>query len=375
MGVSPVSKESLEKIRQKLRKTGRLLALLCRIQIIFPISGIVLMVFGIISAAINKQVPSFITEVSQSSTFYKLVYHMASLSTLDPMYQAMIGCFSFILVLIVVLVYLNMFENMMNYLATGGQPFTLENAKKMRNRSWLALLLCFNNLSLGLLSFVLVILFSYLMEYGSYLQLQADETNRIQEEMIFSFAEITENKSGQTGKHIRRVSEYSKIIARQLGKDEEFCEKLRVASIMHDVGKLMIPSEILEKPGKLTDEEYGVIKTHTTWGGKLLDHVEGDEMRLARTVALEHHERYDGKGYPSGLSKEDISEAGRIVAVADVYDALTSRRSYKEKWDDRKAYDEIMKGRGTQFDPQVTDAFASAYEKIQEAQRKFADQA
>jgi len=135
----------------------------------------------------------------------------------------------------------------------------------------------------------------------------------------------------------------------------------------------MIPSEILEKPGRLTDEEYATIKTHTTYGGKLLDHVEGEEMQLSRTIALQHHERYDGKGYPNNLSGEAISLEGRIVAVADVYDALTSKRSYKEKWEESRAYDEIVKGRGTQFDPKVVDAFIAAHDKILEVQKNFAD--
>ena len=139
----------------------------------------------------------------------------------------------------------------------------------------------------------------------------ADETNRIQEEMILSFAEITENKSGQTGQHIKRVSEYSRIIATQLGLNPDLVESIRIASTMHDVGKLLIPSEILEKPGKLTDEEYVIIKTHTTMGGQLLENVEGEQMQLSRTIAMQHHERPDGKGYPNGLKDEEISLEGK----------------------------------------------------------------
>ena len=142
---------------------------------------------------------------------------------------------------------------------------------------------------------------------------------------------------------------------------------------MHDVGKLLIPSEILEKPGKLTDEEYATIKKHTTYGGQLLDHVEGDVMELSKTIALQHHERADGKGYPQGLSDEEISLAGRIVAVADVYDALTSRRSYKDAWDDKLAYDEIVKGKGTQFDAKVVEAFQASYDRINAVRKQYAD--
>jgi HD-GYP domain-containing protein (c-di-GMP phosphodiesterase class II) len=155
----------------------------------------------------------------------------------------------------------------------------------------------------------------------------ADQTNHIQEEMIYNFAEVTENKSGQTGKHVRRVAEYTKILAGAMGYSEHDADEIALASTMHDIGKLMIPSQILDKPGKLTDEEYAVIKTHTTYGGKLLDHVEGEIMTMGRTIALEHHERCDGKGYPKGLKDGEISPYGKIVAVADVYDALTSRRN------------------------------------------------
>ena len=259
------------------------------------------------------------------------------------------------------------------HLAEGGRPFNVRFAKKMRYYSFSFILLILYNPLLGIISFALVIFFSYIMEYGGYIQEQADETNRIQEEIIFSFAEITENKSGQTGQHIKRVSEYSRILAEQMGLDPERCDQIRIASTMHDVGKLMIPSEILDKPGKLTDEEYAVIKTHTTYGGLLLENVEGDELKLSRTIALQHHERYDGRGYPAQLDAENISLEGRIVSVADVYDALTSRRSYKDAWSEEDAYREILKGKGTQFDPQVVDAFEAAHDKILEVRKKFAD--
>ena len=169
------------------------------------------------------------------------------------------------------------------------------------------------------------------------------------------------------------MSEYSKILAAELGLPPEQIEHIRIASTMHDVGKILIPSEILEKPGKLTPEEYDIIKTHTTMGGQLLENVEGEEMKLSRTIALQHHERPDGKGYPDGLNGDNISLEGKIVAVADVYDALTSRRSYKSAWKEEDAYREILKGRGTQFDPRVVAAFVSAHDRILEVQEKFRD--
>ena len=188
-----------------------------------------------------------------------------------------------------------------------------------------------------------------------------------------SFAEITENKSEQTGRHVRRVAEYTRILAEEMGMEKDAANQLRLASTMHDVGKLLVPAEILEKPARLTDEEFEEIKKHPGYGGKLLNDVEGDVMHMARTVALEHHERPDGHGYPEGKKEDDISLEGKIVAVADVYDALTSRRSYKQAWDEKDAYAEIVKGKGTQFDTAVVEAFERAYPKINEARVNLQD--
>lgn len=249
-------------------------------------------------------------------------------------------------------------------------PFTTETSKDFKKLSLMTLPICLFSTMLGIAIFLAVRLLAYVFEYGAYLQGKADETNRIQEEMIMSFAEITENKSEQTGKHVRRVAEYSRIIAEQMGLGEDRAKIIRLASTMHDIGKLMIPAEILEKPARLTDEEFAVIKKHPGYGGELLKNVEGDVMGLAKTVALEHHERPDGRGYPEGLQEEALSIEGQIVAVADVYDALTSKRSYKQAWDEKDAYNEILKGRGTQFNAQVVDAFEKVYPEINKVRQE-----
>lgn len=274
---------------------------------------------------------------------------------------------------VIIIIYLRVMRSMMKTLSKGDRPFTFKAAKKLKRLSFAMLLIMLVNPLTGIMLFVVTLIFSYLFEYGAYLQEKADETNRIQEEMIMSFAEVTENKSEQTGKHVRRVAEYSGIIAEEMGLDEERVSKLRLASTMHDIGKLLIPAEILEKPARLTDEEFSVIKKHPAYGGKLLDNVEGDVMGLARTIALDHHERVDGRGYPDGKSGNYISVEGRIVAVADVYDALTSKRSYKEPWDHQKAYEEILKGSGTQFDSDVVDAFKRRYDDINAFRQQYAD--
>ena len=265
------------------------------------------------------------------------------------------------------------FKRILRKISKGEQPFTKENAKKLLIMSILSLLFIVMNPVLSIALFLIGIFISNLFKYAAYLNEKSQQTQHIQESMIISMAEVVENKSDQTGQHIRRVAEYSKVLAMQLGYTEEQADVIKMASMMHDIGKLLVPSEILEKPGKLTDEEYAEIKKHTNYGDKLLKDVEGDVLICARKIAYEHHERVDGKGYPRGVKKGSISMEGKIVAVADVYDALTSKRSYKDAWDSKQAYDEILKNSGSQFDKSVVKAFTDAYDKIDEIRLKFAD--
>ncbi len=336
-----------------------------------------------IAAAFSIKVPALtgffdghisqIESVLGRSTVFEILFQSANLSAMEPVYTKAIELFITFLSLLVLLYYIGFFKKLIRRIVEEGQPFSAEAARHMRENSWGLLLLALVNPVLGLLMFLLFRFFSLVFEYGAYLQDKAGETSRIQEEVIVSLAEITENKSEQTGQHIRRVSEYSRILARQMGLPEEQVESLRLASTMHDLGKLMIPSEILDKPGRLTDAEFAEIKKHPGFGEQLLHNVEGETMTLARQIALEHHERYDGKGYPNGETGEEIGLESRIVAVADVYDALTSRRSYKDAWDPKVAYDEIVRCSGTQFDPKVVEAFVAAYDQIDAVRKEYAD--
>lgn len=196
---------------------------------------------------------------------------------------------------------------------------------------------------------------------------------RTQESVILSFAEISESKSRQTGQHVKRVSEYVRVMAANAGFDEEQCTEIALAAMMHDIGKLLIPPEILEKKGRLTSEEFAVIKTHVTIGEELLRNSPGEVMNMARRIALQHHERWDGKGY-LGYKGEQIDYISRFVAVADVFDALVSKRSYKEGWPPEEAYAEIVKQRGSQFAPHAVDIFVSSYNKILEILKKYPDE-
>jgi len=365
----------MEETKKRIIKLGKQIKFILTISIIFIIllgfTFIVLAVLSLFSEKIasgamkfmdDSQFNPIITGSAFEDSHIRLAAAICSLSCLIP--------------IIISLIVLKTLRDLIKTMINGKTPFTTENAEKLRHAAFLSLLLIIaGNVTDAIIYFLVLRLFSALFQYGAYLQTKADQTSRIQEEMIVSFAEITENKSSQTGNHVKRVSEYSKIIAQQLGLPDEECEKLRLASTMHDIGKLLVSAQILEKPARLTDEEFTEIKKHSGYGGELLENVEGDIMELARRIALDHHERPDGRGYPQGKHGDEISMEGRIVAVADVYDALTSKRSYKEPWTSQAAFDEIVKNTGTQFDERVVEAFRAAFSKIEETRISYADAA
>lgn len=193
-----------------------------------------------------------------------------------------------------------------------------------------------------------------------------------QEELIYAFAELSESKSKVTGEHIRRVAEYMKILGEASGFTSDYIEKLAVAAMMHDIGKLMIPEEILDKPDRLTDEEYAIMKNHVLYGEALLAKCPGDIMQIARTIALQHHERWDGSGY-LGMKGEQIAYISRLMALCDVFDALTSQRYYKEGWSAESTRDEIVRLKGVHFDPDVVDLFEANFERFKEVLKAMPD--
>lgn len=193
-----------------------------------------------------------------------------------------------------------------------------------------------------------------------------------QEELVRNFAEISESKSRHTGSHIKRVAKYMKCIAKATNWDDETCENLSIAAMMHDIGKLMIPTEIIEKRGPLTDEEFNIIKEHVVYGYELLKDSPGEIMEMASIIALEHHERWDGNGY-LGKKGEEIHIYSRAMALVDVFDAMASRRPYKEKWPINIVYDEIVSQRGKQFDPKMVDIFIEHFDEFKGILRQFPD--
>lgn len=185
-----------------------------------------------------------------------------------------------------------------------------------------------------------------------------------QKEVLYTLGEIVEFRSKETANHVSRVAEYSYILAREYGLSEDEANLLRMASPMHDIGKIGIPDTILTKPGKLTEEEFEVIKTHTTIGYEILKQSKRDIMKTAARVALEHHERWDGSGYPMGRKKEEINIMSRITCLADVYDALSHKRVYKDAWREVDVYAEIERMRGIMFEPRLVDIFFNNLDKI-----------
>jgi response regulator RpfG family c-di-GMP phosphodiesterase len=199
------------------------------------------------------------------------------------------------------------------------------------------------------------------------------EIEETQKEIIFRMGEIGESRSKETGNHVKRVAEYSYIIALGLGMSEEEAELLRIASPMHDIGKVAIPDEVLKKPGKLTAEEYEIIKSHTVIGYNLLKNSRRRILRTAAIVAAQHHEKWNGSGYPNGLAGEDIHLYGRITAIADVFDALASDRVYKKAWELDRILNLFKEERGQHFDPKVVDTFMEQLPKILQIRDQYCD--
>lgn len=190
---------------------------------------------------------------------------------------------------------------------------------------------------------------------------RTDELNQSNLDAIYSLATAAEAKDEITGNHVYRIQRYSEVLALKMGLGDTLSAEIGYSSIMHDVGKISIPDEILKKPGKLTAEEFEIIKGHTIHAERILS---GKPFyAMARTVARSHHEKWDGSGYPDGLRGENIPLPARIVAIADVFDALVTARPYKEAWPISKAIDEIVKCAGRHFDPDIADVWVALYKE------------
>jgi len=216
-------------------------------------------------------------------------------------------------------------------------------------------------------------LFKYADDFNQTI-LELKTTNqKLQEsylDTIHRLALAAEYKDEDTGDHIVRMSRYCAFIANKYGLPPMEVHHILYASPMHDIGKIGVPDDILMKPGKLTDEEFEIMKTHTTIGAKILAHSKSEILKVAEQIALYHHEKWNGTGYPHGLSGDTIPLTARIVAVADAFDALTSKRPYKDPYPFEVACDIIKKERGQHFDPTVVDVFLRNIDEIVKIKQK-----
>lgn len=200
-----------------------------------------------------------------------------------------------------------------------------------------------------------------------------DELEDTQREIIYKLGEIGETRSSETGYHVKRVAEYSKLLAQKSGLDYKDVNILFMASPMHDIGKIGIPDAILNKPGKLTAEEWEIMKTHTQIGFNILKNSKRETLKAAGIVSYTHHERWDGTGYPLGLKGEEIHIFGRITAIADVFDALSSERVYKKAWSIEKILELFDEEKGKHFDPNLINIFMNNLDEFLIIKEKYKD--
>ncbi len=192
-------------------------------------------------------------------------------------------------------------------------------------------------------------------------------------ETLLRLAKAGEYRDEETGNHVLRMAKYSRLIAEHLGLNREECDCIELAAPMHDIGKIGIPDHILLKPGKLTPEEMTVMKNHSIIGYDILKDSPSQYLQMGAVIALSHHEKYDGSGYPFGTPGKEIPLVARIVAVADAYDALTSERPYKREWSVDRSVGYLMAQRGRHFDPDCLDAFQAQLDKVTKIQYMLAD--
>ena len=188
-------------------------------------------------------------------------------------------------------------------------------------------------------------------------KIRTKELQESHQDIIYRLSRMSEYRDNDTGKHVARVGRYSHLLALGIGLDQETANRIMLAAPMHDVGKVGVPDNILLNPGKLSTEEFDLMKTHTTIGAQILSNAPTELITTAHNIALNHHEKWNGSGYPNGLSGNEITLEGRIVAIADVFDALTSKRPYKEAWPVEDAVDYIREEAGEHFDPELVEVF------------------
>jgi len=238
-----------------------------------------------------------------------------------------------------------------------------------------------------------IIILCLFVIFGSHVQYTINKRRESEKKLqsyraatILGLAKLAEYRDQNTGSHLERIREYSRVIAEEMAKKpgfakyitDDYIEDIFNSSILHDIGKVGIPDAILQKPSNLTSDEFEVMKTHATLGGEAIEAIENRTegqsfLTIGKEIAYHHHEKWDGSGYPDGFKEKSIPLSARIIALADVYDALTSKRAYKEAFVHQDALDIITRLKGTQFDPDVVDAFLAVENEFQHISNKFKD--
>jgi response regulator RpfG family c-di-GMP phosphodiesterase len=194
-----------------------------------------------------------------------------------------------------------------------------------------------------------------------------------QRELSYILGEAVEKRSKETGSHVKRVANFSYLLGKLYGLSEELAEKIKLASPLHDVGKIGIPDKILNKPGKLDPQEWCIMQTHATLGYEILSQSSNELLQLGAVIAHQHHENWDGSGYPQGLAAEDIAISGRITALADVFDALASNRCYKKAWPLPDVLDTLKQEKGKKFEPKLVDLLLNNLDQFIEIRDRYPD--
>lgn len=214
---------------------------------------------------------------------------------------------------------------------------------------------------------------SLVKEKTEYLLARTNELQETRLEIIRRLGRAAEYRDNETGMHVIRLSHFTRLLARKAGLTDFESDQIMYAALMHDVGKIGIPDHILLKPGKLTEDEFEVIKRHPQIGAEIIGEHQSDLLKLSRVVALTHHEKWNGRGYPNGLKGEDIPLAGRITAIADIFDALTSVRPYKKAWTVDETLELIEKESGEALDPTLVPLFLELRPEVEKIMRTFRD--
>lgn len=378
-GITAVTVNNLETVNEVWNRVLHLFFLIGIDTVVYMLFGYMLKTTGALPAIRRNRmllhIPYYINVLIVVSTIGKLEFRKGTYSNYS-MGTAAYTCFA--MVIIYVILSLIVFFKRWNY---------IERHKRMSILTFLLAIggittaqAIFPEILLSCVAVTLVVVGIYLNQEDPALA----EISRYHNEMIMSFATLVENKDGSTGGHIKRTTAYVKLLAEELRAKgfykevltRDYIKNLCKAAPMHDIGKIAVPDVVLQKPGRLTPEEFEIIKKHTVGGGKIIEETFGnldnkEYTGMAYQVARYHHEKWNGKGYPEGLKRHEIPLCARIMAVADVFDAVSEKRCYREAMPLEQCFSIIEVGCGQDFDPLIAEAFLNCREKVEQIHNEF----